>query len=223
MPKRILSRVAIVDDHALLAQSLCIMLNASEFFAVTMNHTSPDLVERIGDGTWDIALLDLALGDDRTGGLTLARQLSKSNVAIVMVTGSVDTLVHAACLEAGAVGVLSKIDPLDRLVDAVKRVSRGVAIISEEDREKALRRLAEGRAQRRPDDPSPFARLTDKEGAVLKMLADGHAAGRIARDMDISIFTVRTHIRAILSKLGAHTQLEAVTMALRYEVDSKGS
>jgi two-component system, NarL family, nitrate/nitrite response regulator NarL len=216
MPTK-LTRIAIVDDHPVLAESLAMTLGTGAFVAVAMDYKSPTLATRISDGSWDIAVLDLALGDDETGGLKLARRLAPSAVAVVILTGSSDLLIHAECLEAGAVAVLSKSGSITEVVYAINRISRGVDIVSAQDRHAALERLAEARKQHKAD-PLMEA-LTQKERVVLRMIVNGSAAARIARDLGISTFTVRTHIRSILSKLGVHTQLEAVRLALKNHWD----
>ena len=60
---------------------------------------------------------------------------------------------------------------------------------------------------------SRFDALTGREKEVLNALMCGHAAGRIARDQQISVLTVRSHIRSVLAKLNVHSQLQAVSLA----------
>jgi two-component system, NarL family, nitrate/nitrite response regulator NarL len=208
-------RIAIVDDHALLAQSVVLTLRTHGFDAVAFDHRDERLFEQLTDGTIDLVLMDLMLGSAQKAGLVMTQRLTNAGRTVIVVTATTDELLHAECLEAGALGVINKADPIDVLVAAVQRVVRGESITSQSELARALSQLGAHRRSTGPVEPTPASRLTEKERLILSKLVDGHAAGRIARDMNISILTVRTHIRSILMKLQVHTQIEAITMALK--------
>jgi two-component system, NarL family, nitrate/nitrite response regulator NarL len=208
-------RVAIVDDHALLAQSVVLTLRTHGLDAVAFDHRDAELFEQLTDGSIDLVLMDLMLGSAEKAGLMMTQRVADNGGSVIVVTATTDEVLHAECLEAGALGVINKADSIDKLVAAVQQALRGESITSQSDRMQALSQLASHRRMAGSVRTSQIPKLTDKERLILAKLIDGHAAARIARDMNISILTVRTHIRSILSKLQVHTQIEAVTLALK--------
>ena len=100
---------------------------------------------------------------------------------------------------------LSKGLGTEELADAVVAVANGSSVFPAA----AVRRLRSGDADRLP------VPITDREIEVLGMLADMYAPAEIGRELGISLHTVRNHIRSILSKLQARSQLEAVVVGLR--------
>lgn len=202
-----------VDDHALLAESVVITLQRSGLDARTVASTTPNLVEKILDLQPDLVLLDLFLTDTTDISYDVIVRLSHAGVRVVVVTATHDALLHARCLELGAAGVIEKSQPIEQLVEAVHRGLRGDHVMHTS---KVLElRATLDKARREHDAPSPFDYLTVREKQILAAIMDGHAAGRIARDHSVSILTVRSHIRSMLAKLGVHSQLEAVSLATR--------
>lgn len=207
--------VAVVDDHVLLAQSVVLTLRSQGMTAAAFDHRDPDLVERLSAG-YKLVLMDLMLGSSDKAGLAATRQLVTRGQRVVVVTAVVDPLVHAECIDAGAWGVISKANTIETLVSGVIDALNDRPLLSIADRDAAHSLVMERKnAPAVIPDASLLASLTTRERRVLGMLIDGIAAGRIARDLDLSLLTVRTHIRSILAKLKVHTQLEAVTLALK--------
>jgi DNA-binding NarL/FixJ family response regulator len=133
---------------------------------------------------------------------------------VLMLTAVTDRARLAACIEAGAVGVVAKAQPLHELVSAITEVIEQGTALSYEQRQQWLAELREHRsleAQRL----EPFERLTERERQVLAALLDGWSADRIAEEWVVSITTVRSQIRSILLKLGVNSQLQAVAEARR--------
>jgi two-component system, NarL family, nitrate/nitrite response regulator NarL len=209
--------VAVVDDHALLAQSVVWTLQTSGLSATAFDHRDPDLVEHLH--TYDLVLMDLMLGSADQAGLGFTKALVAKDIPVIVVTALTDPVMHARCIEIGAQAVISKAGTIDELVAAVRAVLAGERLLNDAARTQAVQMIKEARALPPPPDRLLLARLSVKERSVLGQLVDGHAAARIARDMRISLLTVRAHIRAILVKLDVHSQLEAVTLAMRYGWD----
>ena len=158
-----------------------------------------------------IALLDLDLG--RIGdGVRLITPLVKAGVNVVVVTGSNDRARWGQCLRYGARKVLSKSQPLNEILSTVRRINQGFPVIDREEREEliafwheqGLERMA---LQRR------LALLTPREEAVLGELMEGRTVRDIAIASVVSEATVRTQVKAILSKLEVSSQLAAVGLA----------
>jgi DNA-binding NarL/FixJ family response regulator len=204
----------IVDDHGVLADGLAMALQAEGLPAEVHVPRSPEsVIEAVRTCEPHLVLLDLDLGMERGSGVDLVEPLRTLGPRVLVLTGSTDRIVHARCLEAGAVGVASKGDPFDQLLDAIRRAARGEPAMGRRRREELLEELRHDRAAR-SERLAPFERLTPKEASVLLALAEGRSADEIARSSYVSLPTVRTQIRGILVKLGVGSQLAAVGMAI---------
>ena len=204
----------IVDDHGVLADGLAMALQAEGLPAAVHVPQSPEGVfEAVRAREPRLVLLDLDLGMERGSGVDLVEPLRTLGPRVLVLTGSTDRIMHARCLEAGAVGVASKADPFDQLLDAIRRAARGEPAMGRRRREELLEELRHDRAAR-SERLAPFERLTPKEASVLLALAEGRSADEIARSSYVSLPTVRTQIRGILVKLGVGSQLAAVGMAI---------
>lgn len=219
------SRVLIVEDHGLLAESLVLALRSEGLQA---NAVAPSTVEQIVEAAAaaapTVVLLDLELGGAIGDSLGLIKPLSDLGALVVMLTGVTDRMRLAACLEAGATGLLDKSMSFDRLVDAVGEVAELGTLITRAQRDTML---AELRAQRGAARArlEPFQRLTARERQVLAELMRGRTAEAIAKEAYVSLSTVRSQIRAILLKLDVNTQLAAVALAREngWSLDAPGS
>lgn len=206
-------RVVVVDDHALLAESVVMTLRSIGIAAASARVDGTDLFESILDHRPDLVLLDLFLGNDPEPSFTIAKRLAAASIQVLIVTATSDRLLHARCVENGATAVIEKSRPIEALIDAVQRALRSEPMMSTSAKNDLLLELAA--ARRRERVQSKLSHLTPRERDVLHALTLGHAAGWIAREHSTSVLTVRTHIRAVLFKLEVHSQLEAVSLALR--------
>ena len=210
-------RVLIVDDHTVLSQALADALSLHGIGDVKVaapHQLSPDalllLVESVQP---DVVLLDLYLGDGKVS-LPVLPRLQAAGPAVVVLTASEDRAVWAQALNAGAAGVLAKSVPFNDVVDAVHRAAAGEPLMTERERTELLGLLDESGSARN-DRLEPFKRLTPREQEVLAALVNGESVKSIARDMGVSVPTVRTHIRSVFDKLDVNSQRAAVTLALR--------
>lgn len=206
-------RLLIVEDHELLAGTLALALRHRGLEVETAAGPTPGaVVERTRQLAPVLVLLDLDLGPTLGSGLDLVGPLSAVGGRVVMMTGVTDRARLAACVEAGAAGIVAKTTAFEALVDAVRRAAEGETLLAPEERH-AL--LADLRAHRRAEGHrmAPFGALTPREQAVLAGLVAGDPAEAIAARSYVSMATVRSQIRAILLKLGVRSQLAAVAMA----------
>jgi DNA-binding NarL/FixJ family response regulator len=205
------TRVAIVDDHRFLAQTLALALQDADFDAVLID-PADDVVLRISQWDASVVLLDLNL-EREVSGDQLIPALSGGR-AVVVLTAENDQARWGECLLAGAVGVLAKSSPLEDVVTAVSLAARGEAVVTDAQRITWLR-AADHRRTQTESALAPFRRLTPREEQVLAALVDGEPAVAIAERATVSEATVRSHIRSVLSKLGVGSQLQAVAKARR--------
>lgn len=173
--------------------------------------TTGALLVRLREMQPDVVLLDLDLGP-LGDGLELTGPIVQTGAAVLILTGSHDELRHAACLEAGAAGVVAKDIDLDSLLDAVRLAARGVPVIDSGERERMLASLREWR-DRRNRRMMAFRSLTPRECDVLDAMRHGMSVATMADELGIGQTTARSHIRRVLVKLDARSQLQAVSLA----------
>ena len=211
-------RVLVVDDHTVLSQALADALSlhglGGNVRVAAPHQLEPEaLLALVHSERPDVVLLDVFLGQGNVS-LPVIPRLRETGSAIVVLTASEDRAVWAQALEAGAAGVLPKSAPFDVVVDAVHRAAAGDPLLSDRERSDLLETLAESR-QAEEQRLDAFARLTPREQEVLAGLVAGTPVKGIARDLGVSLPTVRTHIRSLFDKLGVNSQRAAVTLALR--------
>lgn len=204
--------VVIVDDHALLAQSLATILGDT---GITTSARVPDehaCAREIVDPTPPrIVLLDLFLGARIGASITWIAELAR-HTRVVMLTGVSDRIRLAECLEAGAAGIIDKTQPITDVIERVRAAVEGLPLIDPYERTELLLELRRHRAAERAR-LARFDQLTPRERQVLAALNDGHSADQIAKRFVVSLATVRTQIRSVLLKLDVNSQLSAVALA----------
>jgi DNA-binding NarL/FixJ family response regulator len=205
----------VIDDHELFVDALARRLEIEPSVElVGRAGSAATAVRALGRGPVDVVIVDADLdGDD---GMALVASIVEQDLApaVVVVTGHETVEVAARAVRAGAKGFVSKLDHTEELVDAVRAVHRGETRLPNRLLAGILAELQ--RAAREDDElVRRLAMLTDREREVLAHLAAGAERAAIARELFISAHTVRTHVQRILTKLGVHSQLEAVSVALR--------
>jgi two-component system nitrate/nitrite response regulator NarL len=205
--------VAIVDDHRLLSAALQVTLESNGFRVVVPELTQiSELMQALAAARPSVVLLDLDLGALGSGE-DLLPELVQSGPRVIVMSGTADDMTAGRCLAAGAWSFVTKSAEFEGLLGAVRDAAAGLPAASAE-RQRLLRAWREGR-NAASETLKPFELLTQREAAVLAMLCSGLTVERIALDSFVSEATVRTQVRAILSKLNVHSQLEAVAKANR--------
>jgi DNA-binding NarL/FixJ family response regulator len=175
-PSQLLGGVLIVEDHELLAATLALALRQHGLAVETATWPSPEAVVDVARQMAPVlVLLDLELGEVLGSGLDLVGPLTNVGAQVVMMTGVVDGPRLAACVEAGATGIVNKASGFARLVDAVRRVASGESLLAEKQRRDLLEELD---GHRRADRTrlAPFVGLTPCEQSVLVQLVAGEPA-----------------------------------------------
>lgn len=209
--------VLLVDDHSLFAQALQLGLAVADIPAErVVPGSAGGILGACAAAAPATVLLDLRLGCGEDGapisGLDLVGPLTASGCTVVVVTGEVGDDVWGTAVERGAVTVVAKETALDDLVALVGAVRTGEPVLAEGRRQDLL---AAARRARSAEDArlAPFRSLTPREDEVLRCMAEGMPAAAIASCAHVSEATVRTQIRAVLSKLQVSSQLQAVALA----------
>jgi DNA-binding NarL/FixJ family response regulator len=202
-------RVLVVDDHAVLASSLAHVLDAEDDLRCVGVANSLERARSLLRTTSpDVLLLDHRLPDgDGVSAIGELRAL-RPGVAVVVLTASAADHVLVQAIEGGASGFVSKTRSLGEVTSAVRAAASGEALISPELLARLLPRLSRTGGSRHQD-------LTEREREVLGLLADGLTNAAIAERLFVSVHTVRNHIANLSTKLGAHSKLEALSIAVR--------
>lgn len=216
------TRVALVEDHSLFAESLEIALGREGVDARRVirpgadgrdARTTPGLLQAIRRVDPHVVLLDLALGPYGNG-LPLIRPLTSAGVPVLVVTSSLDRVRWGECLRHGARKVVAKTEPLVDIVASIRRIVDGRSVMSAQERDELVA-CARRESAAAHDIRVRLEQLTPREAEVLRELMDGHQVGEIARMWFVSETTVRTQVKAILAKLEVRSQLAAVGLAHR--------
>ena len=206
--------VAILEDHHLVSTALRVTLESEGFVVIVPALTDrSELIDALRATRPEVALVDLNLGSFGSGEALLPDLLSLGARVIVM-SGTADDATAGRCLAAGAWGWIPKTARFERFLSAVTSAAAGQPALPAGERERLLRAWRESREAKR-FALEPFDLLTPRETEVLELLCAGLTVDRIALGSFVSEATVRTQVRSILSKLGVHSQLEAVAKANR--------
>lgn len=209
-----MTAVAVVEDHEVVAVGLAheLVRRGHRVTVVPAGETSGMLAELRSAGP-RMVVLDLDLGDGLDGAALIA-PLLKRRCRVVVLTGNTQPVTHAACVAAGAEGVIAKQLPFVEIVDALDRSARGAPLLTATDRQAHLRLLREHLAAE-ASRIAPFQRLTRTEREILAGLMRGSTTAELAAERCVTHDTVRTQVRTLREKLGARSQLSAVAHAWR--------
>ncbi len=211
------TRILLVEDHASFRQALAFMFEREPEFAVVGQAGSLAEARQFLNGSGeeaDVAVCDLALPDG--DGFDLIEELAANGgkVITLVLSASLEPARFARAVEAGASGVLHKAAAIGDIVDAVKRLRAGEALLSPDEVIEMLRMVSRQR-QEQLEAQKAIDRLTRREREVLQALAEGLDSKEIAEKLHITVETERTHMVNILNKLGVHSRLQALVFAAR--------
>ena len=211
------TRIFLVEDHASFRQALAFMFEREGEFVVAGQAGS--LAEaraflRKSPDSFDVAVVDLALPDGDGFGL-IAELSSRPDVMTLVLSASLEPTRFARAVEAGASGVLHKSVPIGEIVDAVRRLRSGEALLSPAEVVEMLRMVSR-RRQEEYEARRAIEKLTPREKQVLMALGEGLDSKDIAEKLHITVETERTHMVNILGKLDVHSRLQALVFAARH-------
>jgi DNA-binding NarL/FixJ family response regulator len=208
--------VLIADDQALVRAGFRMILEAEEDMEVVGEAADGREAVEEARRLWpDVVLMDVRMPD--VDGIEATRRLlgddGAAAVKVVMLTTfDMDEYVYDA-LRAGASGFLLKDVPPEQLVDGIRVVASGDALLAPS----VTRRVIEEFVRRPPDSvrtaPPELAELTARELEVLKLVARGLANAEIAKELFISATTVKTHVAHVLMELKLRDRVQAVVFA----------
>jgi DNA-binding NarL/FixJ family response regulator len=203
-------RVVIADDQPMMRAGFKAVLEATGDIAVVAEAgTGDEAVRAATEHAPDVVLMDIRMpGMD---GIEATRRLPRQRVLILTTFGLDEYIIDA--LRAGASGFLLKDAPTQEVVNAVRAVAAGDAVLSPAVTRQLLDQVGRRLPAAVPRAPDALARLTDREQQVLRMLAAGLTNAEIAEALVVSEATVKTHVSNLLGKLGLRDRVQAVIYA----------
>jgi DNA-binding NarL/FixJ family response regulator len=206
-------RVLLADDEALMRAGLRMMLESEADIEVVGDvEDGAQAVEATRRLRPDLVLMDIQM--PVVDGLDATRRIvgdgDLATRVVILTTFGRDEYVFEA-LRSGASGFLLKNTPADELVNAVRVVARGDALLSPS----VTRRLIEQFTQTpaKPRVPAELGGLTDREGRMLRLLAAGRSDADLAAELEVSLTMVQIQVRQLLTKLRLHDRVQAVVLA----------
>ncbi len=207
-----ITKVAIVEDQREIREGLGRLISATPTYRCTGIYGSmEEAVEKIPHNLPDLVLSDIGLpGMDGINGIRILKE-RYPDLLILMLTVYDDNERIFDALCAGACGYLLKKTPWPKLVEALKEAVEGGSPMSPE----VARRVITLFREIKPPKQSEYD-LTPHETRLLRMLVEGHSYKTAAAELNVSVNTIKFHLRHIYDKLQVHTKSEAVAKALKH-------
>jgi len=196
-------RVLIVDDHPIVREGIAALIGRqSDMVAVGEAADGDEAIQRYAALLPDVTLMDVQMpGTDGIHAIEAIRSLSADAAILVLTTYPGDAQAIRA-IRAGAAGYLLKNSIRKELLDAIRSIHAGRRAVSPD--------IAHALAVHALDE-----RLTEREMAILRLVADGHANKQIAWRLGVSTDTIKGNLKQIFAKLGVEDRTHAVTVAAR--------
>lgn len=207
-------RVLVVDDEALVRTGFSHILNAADDIEAVAAVHGGEAVQAVVELRPDVVLLDIRMPD--VDGLTVLAELGRlpdPPVVAMLTTFDTDEYV-AAALRSGAAGFLLKDTDPEQLPYLIRTLAGGGTVLSSQ----VTRTVVDGYLDQGARDPNAMrlvAQLTDRERAVLVLLAEGYANTDIGTCLHLSTGTVKGHVSAVLDKLEVGNRVQAALVAER--------
>jgi DNA-binding NarL/FixJ family response regulator len=200
-------RLVFCDDNRILCDALASALEAHGHEALAITTSPAEGIDAVGECQPDACLLDLRFpnGDD---GLRAAQAIRERypGTAVLVLSARTDAATSSQAREIGVAGFLAKDQNIDQIADALDVIAAGGRVFRPLPPRQEAPRRENSRGAR------PVAALTEREEEVLRRIAAGQSTAQMAGEMRITIGTLRTYVRNVLAKLGAHSRLEAAAL-----------
>ena len=208
-------RILIADDHTVVRQGLHMFLGLDpELEVVGEARNGAEAVQKAQQLKPDVVLMDILMPVMDGIAATTAIRRELPDTEVLALTSVLEDASVIGAVRAGAIGYLLKDTEGEALCRAIKAAAAGQVQLTP----KAAARLMQAvSASESPEE------LTEREGEVLRLLAQGQSNKQIARNLHIAEKTVKTHVSNILSKLGVQSRTQATLYAIRTGLISPGT
>lgn len=199
-------RVLLVEDHALVRESLAMFLKEGMSLMLGETDTGMDALKLIKHNQWDIVLLDIHLPD--VNGVDILRQIKaiNPNLPVLMLTMSNDSSMAMKVYKIGASGYFCKEQSGNTLLRAIQHVLNGEQYFNAATLKYFISHSENTKA------------LSERESEILRLLTLGKSQTQIASQLDISVKTVSTYRSRVLQKLNLNNTAELLLYALRDKI-----
>jgi two-component system, NarL family, nitrate/nitrite response regulator NarL len=213
-------RLVLCDKNRILCEALGSALEAQGHRVVGIATTAADGLAAVAAHRPDLVILDPgvpagneAAGPELAPGLGAAGTLRREHpgTAVLMLSGRVDRATWSAAVKVGIAGYLGKNQAIGQVTAALDTIAAGGVVFDPG----VPTQLGERRPSKRR---APLYRLTPREKEVLRRIVAGQSTVQMAREMEIAIDTLRSYVKNVLAKLGAHTRLQAAALANREDL-----
>lgn len=212
------TRVLIADDQSMVRHGFRMILDAEQDLEVVAEAADGEqAVAACARFAPHVVLMDIRM--PAMDGLEATRRVLAGDEpprVIILTTFDIDEYVFES-LCAGASGFLLKNSSPEQLVQAVRLVAQGEALLDPGVTRRIIERFSEW-GSRQADPPAALAELTPREREVLELMAQGLSNGEIAERLVVAPGTVKTHVARVLSKLGLRDRIQAVVFAYEHGV-----
>ncbi|GAB3543857.1 two-component system nitrate/nitrite response regulator NarL [Actinopolyspora lacussalsi] len=205
------------DNHTVFVEALVTVLPQRGLNVLDTAHSITETVRSVRRNKPDVCVLERFFTDgDSLNRLDEITAAGGSRMRVLLLTADSDADGMRRAMREGAIGYVTKMCGLTALVEAVGKAAAGEPVTR-------LPRLPEGRSTsvslpNSHDRASPRMSLTPREQDCLRLLVSGARTTTMAKQLGVSSTTVRTHVQALLGKLGVHSRLEAATLAVRHSL-----
>jgi DNA-binding NarL/FixJ family response regulator len=204
-------RVLVADDQSMVRAGFRMLLSSEQDIEVVAEASNGlEAVDKAARFRPTVVLMDIRMPE--LDGLQATRRiLAADDTAriLILTTFDLDEYVYEA-LRVGASGFVLKDDPPEQLLDAIRIVAGGDALLSPTITKRVIKRFTR---IPRPAPPRELEELTEREGDVFRLIARGLSNAEIGEELYISDTTVKTHITHILQKLNLRDRVQAVVLA----------
>ncbi len=208
-----MKKILIVDDHEVVRSGVIrIMEPGGAAFGEASDFSQA--LQMVRDEEWDMAIVDLSLGD--RSGLDLLKELKqlRSRMPVLILSMHAEEQYARRAFQGGAAGYITKDSPREELAKAIQRVIEGGRYVSPAIAEKLAAALEKGIDRPRHES------LSDREFEVMCLIASGKSVGEIAELLSLSDKTVSTYRARVLEKMGMKTNAELTRYAIRNKLAS---
>ena len=210
-------RILIVDDHPIVRRGLReLVADEPDLEVCGEAEDVAQALSQVAETRPDLVIVDLTLKNGH--GLDLVQEIKARHGQVKMLVSSMhdESLFAERALRAGAAGYISKQEPPERMIDAMRRVLQGEIYLSSRMSTRLLHRLTTGEAI----DEDPVESLSDRELEVFEMIGQGLGTKQIAGKLDLSHKTIETHREKIKSKLNLKNSSELSRHATQWVLES---
>jgi two-component system nitrate/nitrite response regulator NarL len=207
-------RLVMCDGNRLLCEALAVALAKHGHEVLAITATATEGIAAAAAHQPDAFLLDLRLPGGRSG-LDVVREVRRHHprTKILVLSGLAGPAAWREAEEAGAAGFVRKDQNVAQIADALNVIAAGGTVFGPMPHQPGPRA-----AVTRRQHPIGLTVLTPREAEVLRRIIAGQTTGQMAREMCIATSTLRSHVKNVLAKLGAHSRLQAAALAAREDL-----